>query len=151
MRWALAMTAVSLMVGATAHAADVKFTCSRGDTVRSVAVVSQPDSGHSCEVQYEKTSMGEKPEVLWHADSGMSFCADQAKALAARLRQAGWTCAQGETAAIASERAPQPYAVPVEVGGPVKTDAPNTVASGVTAAVRPATPAPKFQLRPTLH
>ena len=148
MRWALAMTAVSLMVGATAHAADVKFTCTKGDTVRSVAVVSQPDSGHSCEVQYEKTSMGAKPEVLWHADSGESFCADQAKALATRLHQAGWTCAQGETQAVAEDKsAPQPYAVPVEVGGPVASDAP--AASGVTAAI-PASP-PKFQLRPTLH
>ena len=148
MRLAVAVTAVSLLIGAAAHASDVKFTCTRGDTVRTVAVVSQPDSGHSCEVQYEKTSMGAKPEVLWHADSGASFCADQAKALAARLHQAGWTCAQGQTQAIADQRpAPQPYAVPVEVGGPVASDAP--VASGVTAAI-PASP-PKFQLRPTLH
>lgn len=150
MRLALAMTAVSLLLGAAAQASDVKFTCTKGDTVRSVAVVSQPDSGHSCEVQYEKTSMGAKPEVLWHADSGSSFCADQAKALAGRLRQAGWTCAAGETAAMANPRTmPQPYAVPVEVGGPIAGDPP--AASGVTAAVRPAAPAPKFQLRPTLH
>ncbi|HXZ67238.1 MAG TPA: hypothetical protein VEH07_01470, partial [Alphaproteobacteria bacterium] len=114
-------------------------------------VRAQPDSGHSCEVQYEKTSMGSKPEVLWHADSGISFCEDQAKALAGRLRQAGWTCAEGETAAItADQSAPQPYAVPVEVGGPVASDGPNA-ASGVTAAIRPAVVAPKFQLRPTLH
>jgi hypothetical protein len=150
MRLALAMTAVSLLIGTTAQASDVKFTCTRGDTVRSVAVVSQPDSGHSCEVQYEKTSMSAKPEVLWHADSGEAFCAEQAKALAGRLRQAGWTCAEGVSAAIADNgSSPQPYAVPVEVGGPVASDAP--LASGVTAATHPAAPAPKFQLRPTLH
>lgn len=154
MRLALAITASALLIGATAQAADAKFTCTKGDTTRSVEVVTQPDSGHSCEVQYEKTSMGEKPEVLWHADSGTSFCNDQAKALAGRLAKAGWTCAEGETAAIMTEASdPQPYSVPIEVGTPVKTDAPSIAATGVTAATHPvaASEAPTFQLRPSLH
>jgi hypothetical protein len=152
MRLVLVMTAAFLAIGATAHGADLKYTCKRGDTVRSVAVVSQPSSGRSCEVQYEKTSMGEKPEVLWHADAGTDFCADQAEALTVRLAQAGWTCAEGEgeTAAISGDKSPQPYSVPVEVAGPPATDAP---ASGVTAATHPAvtSASPNFQLRPSLH
>lgn len=159
MRFVLAMTAAALAIGASAQGADLKYTCTRGDTTRSVAVVSEPSSGHSCEVQYQKTSMGDAPEVLWHADSGTDFCVQQAQTLAQRLGEAGWTCAQGETAALGTDQSPQPYSVPVEVGSAVSTDDPGMAASGVTAAIAPApaassapaAPAPNFKLRPPLH
>jgi len=164
MRMALAMTAIALVIGSSAWGADLKYTCTRGDTTRSVSVVSQPASGYSCEVQYQKTSMGDQPEVLWHADSGNDFCMQQAQTLAQRLGEAGWTCAQGEgeTAAIIEDKSPQPFAVPVEVGSAYPTDDPGAVGSGVTAAIRtdmsepaPAAAdegaAPNFKLRPPLH
>ncbi len=164
MRFVLAMTAVALVIGSSAQGADLKYTCTRGDTTRSVSVVSQPSSGYACEVQYQKTSMGDDPEVLWHADSGTDFCVQQAQTLAQRLGDAGWTCAQGsgETAALVDDQSPQPYAVPVEVGSAYPTDGAAVQASGVTAAIAPEAPAgaapapvkstaPNFELRPPLH
>lgn len=155
MRFGLAMTTALLVIGTSAQGADLKYTCARGDTTRSVAVVSQPASGHSCEVEYQKTSMGDAPEVLWHADSGTDFCVQQAQSLTQRLGEAGWTCAEGETAALGEGQSPQPYSVPVEVGSSFPTDNTGTAASGITAAIpaaaAPASATPNFKLRPPLH
>jgi hypothetical protein len=107
MRALLSVVGFAAMLGsAPALASDMKFACSRGDTVRTVAVVTSPASGRACEVQYEKTSQGDPAQVLWHADSDSAFCASQAKALVDRLKEAGWSCSAD--AANTADAAPPP-------------------------------------------
>jgi hypothetical protein len=174
MRVVLALTAVAAVIGvAAASADDLKYSCSRGDTVRTVSVVTDTSSGHVCEVQYEKTSLGETPEVLWHADTDTSFCNDQAKALVGRLGDAGWTCNPIASQSASQDDTPEPFSAAVEVDTPTpKTDerAGDPPASGVTGATAavakpaatnddvapvpvtaPAAGAPGFNLRPTIH
>ena len=147
MRFVLAMTVISLVIGTSAQSADLKYTCTHGDTIRTVEAVSQTDSVYSCVVRYQQTSIGAQPKVIYHAVSGTSFCEDRAKAWAAGFGRRGWTCAQGETGAVANS--PQPYAVPLEVGRAVIGDDVRAAGAGVTGATHPAetTAVPHFELR----
>jgi hypothetical protein len=114
------LVAIAIGLG-PASAEDMKLACARDNAVRTVAVVDQPASGSACEVQYEKTSLGEPAQVLWRADNDQSFCSKQAKALVERLGEAGWTCDESAGVAAATqpeEPLPTPFAAAVEVAKP---------------------------------
>lgn len=130
MLWGLLVAGVAVVPAR----ADQTFSCQRDNTVRSVLVSSRPDAAEACEVRYQRVSEGGAPQLLWHAQSDPGFCTGQAAALVQRLQQAGWTCEERMTEAMAS-----PHSVPAALEKP----------SGITAATKP-DPA-LMKLRPTIH
>jgi hypothetical protein len=163
MRSAVAIAALALGVGAGhALADDASYTCTKGDAVRTIAVMTRPASGLACDVRYDKEQSA--PETLWHAAHDASFCFEHAKKFVDHLSGAGWTCAQGDNEAAANSALPAPYAAPVSVAKTAgasddeRGDASMPAASGMTAATR-ATPAvgtaptldPNIQLRGSIR
>jgi len=164
MRAIVAVTTLCASLAATQALGDAgHYTCTHGDSTRTIAVTANGAAGHACEVQYAKSRDGGH-EVLWHAAKGAGFCAERARAFVERLHSAGWSCAQ-DAGPAASNNLPQPFSVAAAVAGgtgPDDTEAVAPTATGVTAAVHPqgaraaAVPAAPsglsgFQLRGSIH
>ena len=83
---------VSLAVPVSAYADS--WSCSHGNDVREVHIVSTSSEAVPCDVVYKKMTEGEEDKVLWSANNDASYCEDKAKGFVEKLGSWGWVCAE---------------------------------------------------------
>jgi len=102
---AAALPCIAYAQGATS------YQCSYGDLKRRVEILTEPGVTVPCEVHYYKdTEAPGERQVLWSASSEAGYCERKTEEFVAKLRNWGWDCGQGESAAPTA--APQPEAEP---------------------------------------
>ncbi|MBY0422337.1 MAG: hypothetical protein K2Q06_08540, partial [Parvularculaceae bacterium] len=82
----------SALLSAAASAATVaQQTCTRGDDVRVVEVVSPGVVGKTCDLRYTREA-GKNISVPFNADNGTSYCGKRARDLVTSLAASGFAC-----------------------------------------------------------
>ena len=100
-----------------ALAQGAETSCSYGDMVRRVVIMTEPGVSVPCEVHYFKdTEAPGEDQVLWSAENQAGYCEEQAAGLVAKLEGWGWDC--GSVSPPAAAEAPEPAAAPEEPEAP---------------------------------
>ncbi len=73
----------------TSYGNDIVYTCTHGDSVRTIRVLYHEQGPTVCEVTYEKST---GTQSLWSANSDESYCADKAAGFVAKQQGWGWDC-----------------------------------------------------------
>ena len=80
------------------------YQCSLGELQRRVEILYETGVTVPCEVHYYKdTEAPGEPQVLWRALNETGYCERKTEEFIAKLREMGWTCAQGTDAGQAAE------------------------------------------------
>jgi hypothetical protein len=123
MRHTILMSLLFLVFPGLALAQGAETTCTSGDMVRRIVIMTEPGVSVPCEVHYFKdTEAPGEDQVLWSAKQQAGYCEEKAAELVARLESSGWDCGAA---------APPPPAEPAEA-----PDAP----SDTTGDLAPAAP-----------
>ncbi len=121
MKYLLLLASIAV---SSAFAAENQSTlCTFGDKERKVEVVYPTAGGKACEVQYTK---GTNMQVLWSANSDLSYCEERAAAFVEKQQGWGWQC-ESTAAAMTSEPVAEEMAEEV-------TEAAETMSEEVTEA-----------------
>ncbi len=73
----------------TSYGNDIIYTCTHGDSVRTIRVLYHEQGSTVCEVTYEKST---GTQSLWSASNDESYCADKAAGFVAKQQSWGWDC-----------------------------------------------------------
>jgi hypothetical protein len=93
MRHTALVSFLLLALPALALAQSAETTCTYGDIVRRVAVLTEPGVSVPCEVHYFKdTEAPGEDRVLWGATQQAGYCEEKAAGLVAKLEGSGWDC-----------------------------------------------------------
>ena len=80
------------------------YQCSFGELQRRVEILYETGVTVPCEVHYYKdTEAPGETQVLWRALNETGYCEMKTEEFIAKLREMGWTCAQGINAGQAAE------------------------------------------------
>jgi hypothetical protein len=133
MRHAALVSFLLLAFPGLALAQSAETTCTYGDIVRRVVVLTEPGVSVPCEVHYYKdTEAPGEDRVLWSATQQAGYCGEKAAGLVAKLEGSGWDCggvaappepAEPADAAEAPE-APEAPEVPADTTGDLAPAAP---------------------------
>ena len=98
-------------------------SCSYGDMVRRVVIMTEPGVSVPCEVHYFKdTEAPGEDQVLWSAENQAGYCEEQAAGLVAKLEGWGWDCGSvTPPAAVEAAEAPEPAEAPEAPEEPADT------------------------------
>ncbi|MEL7486417.1 MAG: hypothetical protein AAGJ87_04260, partial [Pseudomonadota bacterium] len=94
----LTATSAISAVAATQAAAQT-ITCTRGDDVRLLEVLTPGAVGKACDLRYT-TNNGATVRTPYHANNNAGYCAEQSKTILAELSGSGYACVSGATAAV---------------------------------------------------
>jgi predicted methyltransferase len=108
--------------------ADTEFTCTMGDTTRTISVVYTGSGLVPCEVRYDR---GQGAEVLWSAENTEGYCENQARQFVSKQEGFGYSCSES----MASSDATVPSS---STGTMLAQDAPSYVTAAVADTARPA-------------
>ena len=87
------------------------YSCTYGDLLRRVEILSEAGVAVPCEVHYHKdTEAPGERQVLWSATSEVGYCERKTEEFIAKLTGWGWDCGQ-EAAAEAAPEEPDDTAV----------------------------------------
>jgi hypothetical protein len=89
----------ALPVFAAAEAAN--YECVNGGSTRRVEVAFPVVGETRCEVRYHKDG---ESVVLWNAQADSAYCETKARDFVAKLREAGWSCANPDAASLPEAR-----------------------------------------------
>lgn len=123
MRHTLLFVLSFLALPGLAHAQGAETSCTYGDIVRRVVIMTEPGVSVPCEVHYFKdTEAPGEDQVLWSAANQAGYCEDKAAGLVAKLEGSGWDCGSGAPAEPAEPAEPAAQAeVPDAAEAPVDT------------------------------
>ena len=107
---------ISLLLPGLALAQGAETTCTYGDMVRRVVIMTEPGVSVPCEVHYFKdTEAPGDDQVLWSATNQAGYCEEQAAGLVAKLEGWGWNCgAEAPAAPAEAAEAPEPAEAPAD-------------------------------------
>ena len=114
---------ISLLLPGLALAQGADTTCTYGDMVRRVVIMTEPGVSVPCEVHYFKdTEAPGEDQVLWSATNQAGYCEEQAAGLVSKLEGWGWDCGAAAPAAPAeAAEAPEPAEAPEAPEAPADT------------------------------
>ncbi len=107
MRHTALVSFLLLTLPGLALAQGAETTCTYGDIVRRVVVLTEPGVSVPCEVHYFKDSEAPgEDRVLWSATQQAGYCEEKAAGLVSKLEGSGWDC--GGVAPPAPVEPPEP-------------------------------------------
>ncbi|MBB5518357.1 DUF4440 domain-containing protein [Amphiplicatus metriothermophilus] len=102
MRRIMLCAGLGVAAAGAAQAETATQKCVRGEDERTISVLVPGEVGAACDVRYVRDA-GTNVSVPYHADNDAGFCGERARALAASLVAAGFTCGKATPADLPAE------------------------------------------------